>query len=62
MPLSARALLRALSRRPRILTPLFPASLLSPGSLEVERRVIGPEQDVLGSNEVVAESARFLAS
>ena len=33
-------------RRPRILTPLFPASLLSPGSLEVERRVIGPEQDV----------------
>jgi hypothetical protein len=33
-------------RRPRILTPLFPASLLSPGSLEVERRVIGPEQEV----------------
>jgi hypothetical protein len=33
-------------RRPRVLTPLFPASLLSPGSLDVERRVIGPEQDV----------------
>jgi Fumarylacetoacetate (FAA) hydrolase family len=33
-------------RRPRILTPLFPASLLSPGSLDVERRVIGPEDDV----------------
>jgi hypothetical protein len=33
-------------KRPRILTPLFPASLLSPGSLDVERRVIGPEQDV----------------
>jgi Fumarylacetoacetate (FAA) hydrolase family len=33
-------------RRPRILTPLFPASLLTPGSLDVERRVIGPEQDV----------------
>jgi hypothetical protein len=33
-------------RRPRILTPLFPTSLLSPGSLDVERRVIGPEQDV----------------
>ena len=32
--------------RPRILTPLFPASLLSPGSLDVERRLIGPEQDV----------------
>jgi hypothetical protein len=33
-------------KRPRILTPLFPSSLLSPGSLDVERRVIGPEQDV----------------
>ncbi len=33
-------------KRPRILTPLFPASLLSPGSLDVERRLIGPEQDV----------------
>ena len=32
--------------QPRILTPLFPASLLSPGSLDVERRLIGPEQDV----------------
>ncbi len=33
-------------KRPRILTPLFPTSLLSPGSLDVERRLIGPEQDV----------------
>jgi hypothetical protein len=33
-------------KRPRILTPLFPASLLAPGSLEVERLVIGPEQEV----------------
>jgi fumarylacetoacetase-like protein len=33
-------------KRPRILTPLFPASLLSPGSFDVERRLIGPEQDV----------------
>ena len=33
-------------KRPTILTPLFPASLLSPGSLDVERRVIGPEQEV----------------
>jgi Fumarylacetoacetate (FAA) hydrolase family len=33
-------------KRPRVLTPLFPASLLSPGSLDVERRVIGPEQEV----------------
>jgi hypothetical protein len=32
--------------RPRILAPLFPASLLSPGSLDVERRILGPEQDV----------------
>src|SRR6476469_4195053 len=33
-------------KRPRILTPLFPASLLSPGSLDVERRVLGPDQEV----------------
>jgi 2-keto-4-pentenoate hydratase/2-oxohepta-3-ene-1,7-dioic acid hydratase in catechol pathway len=33
-------------KRPRILTPLFPSSLLSPGSLDVDRRVIGPEQEV----------------
>jgi len=33
-------------RQPRILTPLFPTSLLSPGSFEVERRLVGPEQDV----------------
>ena len=33
-------------KRPRILTPLFPASLLSPGSLDVERRVLGPELEV----------------
>jgi hypothetical protein len=33
-------------KRPRILTPLFPTSLLSPGSLDVERRLIGPEQEV----------------
>src|SRR5262245_15616642 len=32
--------------RPRILTPLFPRSLLSPGSFDVERRLVGPEQDV----------------
>ena len=33
-------------RRPRVLTPLFPASLLSPGSSDVERRTVGPEQEV----------------
>ena len=33
-------------RQPRILTPLFPTSLLSPGSFDVERRLVGPEQDV----------------
>ena len=32
--------------RPHILPPLFPVSLLSPGSLDVERRLVGPEQDV----------------
>ena len=30
----------------RILTPLFPTSLLSPDAFEVERRVVGPEQEV----------------
>jgi hypothetical protein len=30
----------------RILTPLFPTSLLSPGALDLERRVVGPEQEV----------------
>jgi 2-keto-4-pentenoate hydratase/2-oxohepta-3-ene-1,7-dioic acid hydratase in catechol pathway len=32
--------------RPRILTPLFPSSLLSPRALDVERRIVGPEQPV----------------
>lgn len=32
--------------KPRILAPLFPTSLLSPGSFDVERRLVGPEQDV----------------
>jgi 2-keto-4-pentenoate hydratase/2-oxohepta-3-ene-1,7-dioic acid hydratase in catechol pathway len=30
----------------RILTPLFPTSLLFPDAFEVERRVVGPEQEV----------------
>jgi hypothetical protein len=33
-------------KRPRILAPLFPTSLLSPDSFDVERRLVGPEQDV----------------
>ncbi len=33
-------------KRPRVLTPLFPASLLSPGAADVERRIVGPEDDV----------------
>jgi 2-keto-4-pentenoate hydratase/2-oxohepta-3-ene-1,7-dioic acid hydratase in catechol pathway len=33
-------------KRPRILPPLFPASLLAPRAMEVERRVVGPQQDV----------------
>jgi len=32
--------------KPRILTPLFPRSLLSPRAMDVERRIIGPEQPV----------------
>ena len=33
-------------KRARILTPLFPHSLLSPGALDVERRILGPEDEV----------------
>jgi 2-keto-4-pentenoate hydratase/2-oxohepta-3-ene-1,7-dioic acid hydratase in catechol pathway len=33
-------------KRAGLLTPLFPQSLLAPDSLEVERRLVGPEQDV----------------
>lgn len=33
-------------KRARVLTPLFPASLLSPSALDVERPVVGPEDDV----------------
>ena len=33
-------------KRPRVLASIFPTSLLSPGTLEVERRLVGPEQDV----------------
>jgi 2-keto-4-pentenoate hydratase/2-oxohepta-3-ene-1,7-dioic acid hydratase in catechol pathway len=32
--------------KPRILTPLFPHSLLSPRALDVERHIVGPEQPV----------------
>jgi 2-keto-4-pentenoate hydratase/2-oxohepta-3-ene-1,7-dioic acid hydratase in catechol pathway len=35
-----------LVRRPRLLAPLLPRTLLSPGTLEVERRIIGPEDEV----------------
>jgi 2-keto-4-pentenoate hydratase/2-oxohepta-3-ene-1,7-dioic acid hydratase in catechol pathway len=31
---------------PRILTPLFPRSLVSPGSVDVERTTVGPEHHV----------------
>ncbi len=33
-------------KRPRILTPLFPSSLLTPRVMEVERPIIGPQQHV----------------
>jgi pimeloyl-ACP methyl ester carboxylesterase len=36
----------AVVRDPRLLTPLFPRSLLAPGSWEVERSLVGPEQEV----------------
>ncbi len=33
-------------KRARVLTPLFPRSLLSPGSSDLERSLVGPEQEV----------------
>ena len=33
-------------KHPRILTPLFPSSLIAPDAFDVERRIVGPEQDV----------------
>jgi 2-keto-4-pentenoate hydratase/2-oxohepta-3-ene-1,7-dioic acid hydratase in catechol pathway len=33
-------------KRPRVLTPLFPTSLLTPDTSEIERRLVGPEQEV----------------
>jgi hypothetical protein len=33
-------------KRAHILTPLFPSSLRSPGSSDLERRIVGPEDDV----------------
>ena len=32
--------------KPRILTPLFPQSLLSPRAMDVDRHIVGPEQPV----------------
>ena len=31
---------------PRVLTPLFPRSLISPGSADIERATVGPESAV----------------
>jgi hypothetical protein len=33
-------------KRPTILAPLFPTSLLAPGAADVPRRVVGPEREV----------------
>jgi 2-keto-4-pentenoate hydratase/2-oxohepta-3-ene-1,7-dioic acid hydratase in catechol pathway len=33
-------------KRARVLSPLFPRSLLTPGALDVERLVLGPEDEV----------------
>lgn len=33
-------------KQPRVLTPLFPTSLVSPDASDVERRIVGPEQEV----------------
>jgi 2-keto-4-pentenoate hydratase/2-oxohepta-3-ene-1,7-dioic acid hydratase in catechol pathway len=33
-------------KRPTILTPLFPTSLIVPDAMDVERRIVGPEQEV----------------
>jgi 2-keto-4-pentenoate hydratase/2-oxohepta-3-ene-1,7-dioic acid hydratase in catechol pathway len=37
---------RAVVKQARVLPPLFPTSLLIPGAPGVERRIVGPEQDV----------------
>jgi 2-keto-4-pentenoate hydratase/2-oxohepta-3-ene-1,7-dioic acid hydratase in catechol pathway len=34
------------SKRARVLAPLFPRSLLAPGALEVDRRIVGPEEEI----------------
>jgi 2-keto-4-pentenoate hydratase/2-oxohepta-3-ene-1,7-dioic acid hydratase in catechol pathway len=33
-------------RRPDVLTPLFPTSLIAPDAMDVERRIVGPEREV----------------
>ncbi len=33
-------------KRARILTPLFPSSLISPSALDVDRPIVGPEDEV----------------
>lgn len=33
-------------KRPDILTPLFPTSLIAPDAMDVERSIVGPEQEV----------------
>jgi 2-keto-4-pentenoate hydratase/2-oxohepta-3-ene-1,7-dioic acid hydratase in catechol pathway len=33
-------------KRPTILTPLYPTSLIAPDAMNVERRIVGPEQEV----------------
>ena len=33
-------------KRPTILTPLFPTSLIVPDAMDVERRIVGPEAEV----------------
>jgi 2-keto-4-pentenoate hydratase/2-oxohepta-3-ene-1,7-dioic acid hydratase in catechol pathway len=33
-------------KRPTILTPLFPTSLIAPDAMDVERRIVGPEAEV----------------
>src|SRR5438445_9348350 len=37
---------RGVVKQARVLPPLFPTSLLTPEAIGVERRIVGPEQDV----------------
>ena len=46
VPWSATTRTRTRAKRPRLLPPLFPQSLLMPDGLGGERRIVAPEDEV----------------